>query len=247
MISQRLYRFFDLNRAATTASTRSYTSFMKLQGCLVLSWLIASAAWTFPPVASSSASYRPNPSRPSNNKDQVSDAAAASSLDWDWQVVAKAAFAKDQRPILLFDGICNFCNLGVNLCLDWDIAETYRFASLQSLTGQALLLRSGRKPDDWSSVVLVTPESAFFESEAVLRVAQGLKGLPAPTRWSASVLHKVVPKFARDWLYHLVSENRYVFGEAKECRIDWDGNLRERFVDDPEPCTLSAVREGTDT
>jgi predicted DCC family thiol-disulfide oxidoreductase YuxK len=160
----------------------------------------------------------------------------ASSLDWDWKGVADAAFENDSRPILLFDGICNFCNGAVNACIDWDVDEQYRYASLQSKTGQALLIRSGKHPNDLSSLVFVAPDKAYFESEAVLRTAQGLKGLPGPARMSARLMRKLVPKFARDALYHIVADNRYIFGELKECRIDWDGSLQKRFVEDPDPC-----------
>jgi predicted DCC family thiol-disulfide oxidoreductase YuxK len=160
----------------------------------------------------------------------------ASALDWDWKRVADAAFEDDKRPILLFDGICNFCNGAVNLCIDLDVDEQYRYASLQSKTGQALLIRSGKDPNDLSSLVFVAPDTAYFESEAVLRTAQGLKGLPAPAQVSARLMRKLLPKFVRDALYHVVADNRYVFGELKECRIDWDGSLQKRFVEDPDPC-----------
>jgi predicted DCC family thiol-disulfide oxidoreductase YuxK len=45
----------------------------------------------------------------------------------------------DQRPIILFDGVCNLCNSGVNLAIDHDSAATFRFASLQSEVGKALV------------------------------------------------------------------------------------------------------------
>lgn len=37
----------------------------------------------------------------------------------------------------------------------WDQEGAYRFAALQSQAGRALLQRSGRRPDDISSIVLV--------------------------------------------------------------------------------------------
>ena len=50
-------------------------------------------------------------------------------------------FALDARPIILFDGVCNLCNGGVNFMLDWDTASVYRFAALQSTAGRRLLQR----------------------------------------------------------------------------------------------------------
>lgn len=53
---------------------------------------------------------------------------------------------EDSRPVILFDGACNLCNGGVQFVLDWDKESVFRFASLQSEAGKALLKRSGRAP-----------------------------------------------------------------------------------------------------
>lgn len=54
--------------------------------------------------------------------------------------------AADRRPVILFDGVCNMCNGGVNFMLDWDKEGVYRYAALQSEAGRQLLARSGRHP-----------------------------------------------------------------------------------------------------
>ena len=41
-------------------------------------------------------------------------------VSWDWNAVADRVFEEDQRPVILFDGICNLCNGGVNFALDHD-------------------------------------------------------------------------------------------------------------------------------
>lgn len=64
--------------------------------------------------------------------------------------IAKAVFEQDARPVLLYDGVCNMCNRFVNLFLDIDKEEKFRFSALQSPTGRALLSLSGRSPDDIS-------------------------------------------------------------------------------------------------
>ena len=72
----------------------------------------------------------------------------------DAKALAKKLFETDDRPIILYDGICNLCNGGVNFMLDWDSPNekrgNFRFAALQSEVGKALLQRSGRRPDDVS-------------------------------------------------------------------------------------------------
>ena len=190
------------------------------------------------------------------------DQFAPAAVNWDWQQVAESVFDTDDRPIILFDGHCNLCNGGVNFALDHDPKGTwncrrkfavmvferpfslthlppttffvahFRFVSLQSKVGQSLLIRSGRNPDDISSIVVCYPDGqAFVESDAVLKIAQGLNG-PLP---AFATLGFVVPPVIRDALYHVVAENRYRFGEAQyeQCRLDLDGEFDNRFVDDP--------------
>lgn len=64
--------------------------------------------------------------------------------------IAKTVFEGDKRPVILYDGVCNMCNGFVNLLLDIDTTEKFRFSALQSDTGRALLALSGRSPDDIS-------------------------------------------------------------------------------------------------
>ncbi|CAD6239962.1 unnamed protein product [Miscanthus lutarioriparius] len=53
------------------------------------------------------------------------------------------------------DGVCNLCNGGVRFVREHDPNRSIRYVPLQSESGRKLLQRSGRSPDDISSVVLV--------------------------------------------------------------------------------------------
>ena len=46
--------------------------------------------------------------------------ASAVGVPWDWEQVTEDVFASDKRPVILFDGVCNLCNGGVNFALDND-------------------------------------------------------------------------------------------------------------------------------
>jgi predicted DCC family thiol-disulfide oxidoreductase YuxK len=109
-------------------------------------------------------------------------------------------------------------------------SANFRFVSLQSKVGKSLLIRSGRHPDDISSIVLCTKDGqAYVESDAILEIAKGLDG-PLPILGMAG---NVVPSVIRDAVYHVVSNNRYRFGEYDSCRMDYDGEFDARFVPDP--------------
>ncbi|MFS7992424.1 hypothetical protein Hanom_Chr12g01082131 [Helianthus anomalus] len=91
-----------------------------------------------------------------------------------------------------------------------------RFEALQSEAGKNLLRRSGRAPDDISSVVLVEQNRSYIKSEAVLKIMEYID-LPFPQL--AFFLH-FVPLFIRDFVYENVADNRYaVFGRSESCEI----------------------------
>jgi predicted DCC family thiol-disulfide oxidoreductase YuxK len=135
-------------------------------------------------------------------------------------------FATDQRPVIVFDGVCGVCNASVNLVLDNDTTRLFRFAALQSSAGKRLLQRSNRAPDDISSVVLVLPDRHYTKSTAALKIASKL-AMPFPV---IAALATPVPAFLRDIAYDLLANNRYkVLGKRDVCRMS-DRGFSERFI-----------------
>ncbi|GLI64967.1 hypothetical protein VaNZ11_008374 [Volvox africanus] len=138
-------------------------------------------------------------------------------------------FAVDKRPIILFDGVCNLCNGGVNFMLDNDPNGVFRLAALQSQAGRRLLTRCGRSPNDISSIVLVEKDRHFVRSEAILRIGAALR-VPLPL---LAALGFPVPLLLRDTLYDAIANNRYsFFGRTDTCRLRDAGNFADRFLVD---------------
>jgi uncharacterized ferritin-like protein (DUF455 family) len=75
------------------------------------------------------------PSLPRRNIGLQASTAVEPEQLFDPQTVSNRVFAKDKRPIILFDGVCNLCNNAVNLALDWDPKGKLRFSALQSNVG----------------------------------------------------------------------------------------------------------------
>jgi len=95
------------------------------------------------------------------------DKSIVEGVDWDWEKMSAEVLSEDKRPIILFDGICNLCNGGVNFALDRDESAKLRFCSLQSRVAESHLLRSGKPADDKSNIVFVTEDDAYFSSNAI--------------------------------------------------------------------------------
>jgi len=130
-----------------------------------------------------------------------------------------------KSPVLLFDGVCNLCNASVQWILKRDRKGIFKFAALQSDTGQMLLRQFGLSEKDFDTVVLVADGRIFTRSDAALEIVQRIGGM-----WSLLAVFKIIPRSIRDTIYDWVARNRYRwFGKKEECmlpRPEW----RERFV-----------------
>ena len=134
-------------------------------------------------------------------------------------------------PVLLYDGVCGFCNKTVQMILERDRRGTMRFAALQSDYGRAVVERhaSLRGVD---SVVYVENangggvERVFVRSDAALKVVAYLGGF-----WKIFLAAYVIPKPLRDYFYDLFARNRYrVFGKYDACMLP-PPEVRSRFLD----------------
>ncbi|KAL2493455.1 DCC family protein [Abeliophyllum distichum] len=134
----------------------------------------------------------------------------------DWVEETSSFFENDSRPIMLFDGVCNLCNGGVRFVRANDRQRNIRFEALQSESGRKLLRRSGREPDDISSVVLVEKHRSYIKSEAVLKIMEYIN-LPFP---QLAFFLQFIPLFVRDFVYENIADNRYnFFGRSDSCEI----------------------------
>jgi len=122
--------------------------------------------------------------------------------------------------VVLFDGVCNFCNASVNFVIEHDREGYFKFAALQSDTGRRLATEHGLAPETGASipidsVILIEDGTSYTHSTAALRIARRL-GMP----WSLLYVFIVVPKRIRDFFYRLFAKYRYrLFGRKDECML----------------------------
>jgi predicted DCC family thiol-disulfide oxidoreductase YuxK len=129
------------------------------------------------------------------------------------------------NPLVLFDGVCNLCNRSVQMILRHDHKARFRFASLQSPLGEKLRNDLGIDREKVDSVILVEGGRWYKESDAALRIANGLGGA-----WKAFGVFRLVPRPLRDAAYRLIARNRYRwFGKTETCWVPTP-ELRGRFL-----------------
>lgn len=126
--------------------------------------------------------------------------------------------------ILLFDGVCNFCNSSVQFIIKRDKEAYFKFASIQSEAGQELIAQY-RIPNDIDSVILIEDGRAYTESTAALKVCRHLAGA-----WKLFYVLLVIPPFLRNIFYRLFAKSRYrLFGQKEACMLP-SAEQRARFL-----------------
>jgi predicted DCC family thiol-disulfide oxidoreductase YuxK len=127
--------------------------------------------------------------------------------------------------VVLFDGYCGLCNGWVDFILRHDHRVVYRFATIQSPSGQQMLERVGAPPGFVDSIVLLEAGQVYYRSTAIIRI---LRGLGFPFHLASAYL--IVPRSIRDVLYNFVASHRLGwFGERDTCRLPSPGE-RKRFL-----------------
>ena len=130
-----------------------------------------------------------------------------------------------KKPIILFDGVCNLCNGGVQFVLSHDKKELFLFSSLQSDYGQQALKERDLDTSSFSSFILIENGQTYYKSTAALRVSKKLSGL-IKLLW----VFIIVPRPIRDWVYSIIANNRYKwFGKQNECWLPTP-DLKSRFL-----------------
>ena len=131
----------------------------------------------------------------------------------------------DDRPIIVFDGICAMCSAFVHFMLRRDSSGIYRFIPAQSPLGRALYVHFGLDPENYQSNILIQDGQAFLKSEGSLRIVSGL-GWP----WSMAAIVRLLPTAWRDRLYEAIARNRFaLFGRRKTCFLP-DARFQDRFL-----------------
>ena len=138
-----------------------------------------------------------------------------------------------QRPVILFDGVCNLCNSAVRWVIEHDKEGRFDFASLQSDAARRVLVKVmdtkeiDALPD---SMVLLDSDGVHVRSEAALRIVRGLG-----PRFALLRLGILLPRPIRDVIYDLIARNRYRwFGRRDTCMTPTP-DIAARFLDADEP------------
>jgi predicted DCC family thiol-disulfide oxidoreductase YuxK len=134
--------------------------------------------------------------------------------------------SNQNKPVILFDGVCNLCNASVQFIIKRDSKKSFMFSSLQSDAAQAILLQYNLENLDFNTIILIEGGVVYDKSTAILKIIRRLSGF-----YKLGYIFIIVPKFIRDFVYKIISNNRYKwFGKRATCMIPTE-ELKLRFLE----------------
>lgn len=129
------------------------------------------------------------------------------------------------RHIIIFDGVCNFCNGAVNFIIQRDHSDRFVFAPMQSPTAKKLIAEHHVKKVGFDTFLLIKNNQCYFRTDAAFQITKDLSGL-----WYLFQVLKVVPRPFRDYFYRLFARNRYqIFGKNEQCIVPTP-ELKNKFL-----------------
>lgn len=126
-------------------------------------------------------------------------------------------------PLIIFDGYCGLCQGFIKFVIKKDKKGIFNYTPRDSSIG--VKVREDFGLQDIESILFFNGEKVFYYSDASLEVFK-LLGFPL----KALYVFKLVPKFIRDSVYHLVAKLRYrIFGKTSQCYVP-SQETKSKFV-----------------
>ena len=117
---------------------------------------------------------------------------------------------EEKERIIVFDGICGFCNKSIDLIMKLDTQKRFKYTSLQ---GE--FVRNLDIEPDIDSIIFYEDGTLYYKSTAILKIFRSLGGI-----WIMSNIFYIIPQVIRDFIYDVIAKYRYhIFGKMKSCRM----------------------------
>ena len=132
----------------------------------------------------------------------------------------------DDKPVIVFDGVCVLCSGFVRFVVARDPARQFRFVAAQSPLGTALYQHLGLDSVNYESNLLIAEGKVSAKMEAFTGIMWRLGG-----GWRAASVLSLLPGWAADHGYEAIARNRYrLFGRHDQCirpGSDWHDRVIE--------------------
>ena len=121
---------------------------------------------------------------------------------------------KNEKKVIVFDGICGLCNMSVNLLIKLDTDKIFQYTSLQGEFVKTLNIEA-----DIDSIIFYDGGMIYYKSTAILKILRSLGGV-----WVVTNIFYLIPVSIRDFFYDVIAKYRYkIFGKMQSCRMPNSG------------------------
>lgn len=130
------------------------------------------------------------------------------------------------EKIILFDGICIFCDSFIKFIVQRDNKKNFQLSFLQSTSAEKLSRKYNFNIEqkNLSSVIFIKDGKVFKKSSAVIEIINELGGA-----WRLVKLLLIIPQKLRDFFYDFFGRNRYRwFGKKELC--EFNEKIRDRII-----------------
>ncbi|MFT7899073.1 DCC1-like thiol-disulfide oxidoreductase family protein [Tenacibaculum ascidiaceicola] len=130
------------------------------------------------------------------------------------------------KKVILFDGVCNFCNDSVLKVIKYDVKNQFVFTSLQSDIGKEITQYLGIDTSKVDSIILYEPNVAYdIKSTAALKIMNNFGGI-----WKLTQVFWVFPEALRNIVYDYIAKNRYKWFGKKDACIIPSKEIQDKFL-----------------
>ena len=133
----------------------------------------------------------------------------------------------NNKNIVIFDGVCNLCNLSVKILLKLDYKKSLFYSPMQGRTTKELGIYQEKLTEKEQSILYKKSNSEiiYSRSDAIIEILNDLYPFGFIFK-----LFKIIPHFLRDELYKYIAKNRYkIFGKKEQCMIPSE-DIKARFL-----------------
>lgn len=116
--------------------------------------------------------------------------------------------------LIIYDGICGFCNKTIQIILNNRPSEKLKFVSFQSELGKQII-KTLDILENMDSIIVIENSTIFIKSTAIFTL---LKYIESP--FKNLYYFNFLPSFITDFVYAIIARNRYfLMGKTNQCRI----------------------------
>ena len=118
--------------------------------------------------------------------------------------------------IIFFDGVCNFCNAVINFIWKRNQKRNLFYTSLQSQFAKNQFSEKYKNIQNINTIYFLDNGVLYKKSLAIYKILKELNGIYS----YFSILRFIIPIPLSDFIYDVVSKNRYsLMGKRNSCKI----------------------------